>query len=60
VINTIGGVRCYVATPETEYPKDKILLFLTDVFGVDRVNSQVRIFSSSSNSPNENDLALGG
>jgi len=37
----IGGIRSYVATPTKDYPKDKVLLFLTDVFGVDLVNSQL-------------------
>ncbi|KAJ6605465.1 dienelactone hydrolase [Mycena vulgaris] len=30
----IGGVKCYVATPTVDYPKDKVVLFLTDVFGL--------------------------
>ncbi|KAI0077963.1 alpha/beta-hydrolase [Panus rudis PR-1116 ss-1] len=37
----IGGVRSYVATPSMDYPKDKVLLYLTDVFGVDLVNHQL-------------------
>ncbi|EKM50544.1 uncharacterized protein PHACADRAFT_104829 [Phanerochaete carnosa HHB-10118-sp] len=28
---TIGGVKCYVATPQGDYPKDKVVLFLTDL-----------------------------
>ncbi|TFK52010.1 alpha/beta-hydrolase [Heliocybe sulcata] len=32
-IETIGGVECYVATPSVDYPKSKVLLLLTDVFG---------------------------
>lgn len=39
----IGGVRCYVATPSVDYPKDKVVLFLTDVYGIDLVNSQARL-----------------
>ncbi|KAJ7185861.1 dienelactone hydrolase [Mycena filopes] len=31
---TIGGITCYVATPTVDYPKDKVVLFLTDVFGL--------------------------
>ncbi|THU91937.1 dienelactone hydrolase endo-1,3,1,4-beta-D-glucanase [Dendrothele bispora CBS 962.96] len=31
---TINGVKCYVATPEGDYDKTKVLLFLTDVFGM--------------------------
>ncbi|KAJ7837703.1 dienelactone hydrolase endo-1,3,1,4-beta-D-glucanase [Mycena leptocephala] len=30
----IGGVQCYIATPNVDYPKDKVVLFLTDVFGL--------------------------
>ncbi|TRM64789.1 dienelactone hydrolase [Schizophyllum amplum] len=40
-IEKINGVDCYVATPESDYPKDKVLLFLTDIFGVPLVNSQL-------------------
>ncbi|KZT25121.1 alpha/beta-hydrolase [Neolentinus lepideus HHB14362 ss-1] len=32
-IETIGGVESYVATPTVDYPKNKVILFLTDVFG---------------------------
>ena len=38
----IGGVRCYVATPTVDYPKDKAILYLTDIFGIDLPNHQVR------------------
>ncbi|KAJ6632109.1 chlorocatechol-degradation protein [Mycena sp. CBHHK59/15] len=31
---TIDGVECYIATPTTPYPKDKALIFLTDIFGL--------------------------
>lgn len=41
----IAGVNCYVATPTQDYPKDKVLLYLTDVFGVQLVNHQARIAS---------------
>ncbi|KAJ7114103.1 hypothetical protein C8R44DRAFT_796298 [Mycena epipterygia] len=37
----IDGVKCYVATPTVDYPKDKVLLFLTDVFGLPLVNNQL-------------------
>ncbi|KAI0077962.1 alpha/beta-hydrolase [Panus rudis PR-1116 ss-1] len=37
----IGGVRCYVATPTIDYPKDKVLLYLVDIFGVDLINAQL-------------------
>jgi len=35
----IGGYDCYVATPSGEYPKDKVVLFLTDVFGLKLTNN---------------------
>ncbi|KAG6328753.1 hypothetical protein ID866_10335 [Astraeus odoratus] len=41
-IEFIGGVRCYVGTPSEEYAKDKAILFLSDVFGIDLINAQVR------------------
>jgi len=37
----IGGVDCYVATPSSDYPKDKVILFLTDVFGLSLVNNKL-------------------
>ncbi|KAG6843012.1 hypothetical protein H0H93_002551, partial [Arthromyces matolae] len=37
---SVGGVNSYVATPTTEYPKDKVVLILTDVFGPQLINSQ--------------------
>ncbi|CDO69655.1 hypothetical protein BN946_scf184851.g43 [Trametes cinnabarina] len=30
----VGGVDSYVATPKGDYPKDKVVLFLSDVFGL--------------------------
>ncbi|KAG5634666.1 hypothetical protein H0H81_001210, partial [Sphagnurus paluster] len=39
----IGGVRCYVGTPSVDYPKDKVVLFLTDVFGPELVNAQLLV-----------------
>ncbi|KAJ6582983.1 dienelactone hydrolase endo-1,3,1,4-beta-D-glucanase [Mycena vulgaris] len=30
----LGGVECYIATPTVDYPKDKVVLLLTDVFGL--------------------------
>ncbi|KAJ7483300.1 dienelactone hydrolase endo-1,3,1,4-beta-D-glucanase [Mycena latifolia] len=42
-IETIGGVECYVATPTVDYPKDKVLLFLTDAFGLPLVNNQLLV-----------------
>ncbi|KAK7060048.1 dienelactone hydrolase endo-1,3,1,4-beta-D-glucanase [Favolaschia claudopus] len=40
-IETIGGVECYVATPTVDYPKDKVVLYLTDVFGLNLVNNKL-------------------
>jgi hypothetical protein len=40
----IGGVKSYVATPTGEYPKEKAILFLPDVFGLELINAQVRSF----------------
>ncbi|KAF8815636.1 dienelactone hydrolase endo-1,3,1,4-beta-D-glucanase [Phlegmacium glaucopus] len=36
-----GGVDSYVATPTGEYPKDKAILFLPDVFGPQLKNAQL-------------------
>ncbi|KAF9013564.1 alpha/beta-hydrolase [Hymenopellis radicata] len=33
-LEVIGGVECYTATPEGDYARDKVLLYLTDVFGM--------------------------
>ncbi|KAI9510172.1 alpha/beta-hydrolase [Russula earlei] len=35
----INGIKTYVATPTTDHPKDKAILFVTDVFGHDFVNN---------------------
>ncbi|KAJ7665978.1 Alpha/Beta hydrolase protein, partial [Mycena polygramma] len=40
-IETIGGVQCYVATPTTDYPKNKCILYVTDVFGIHLPNHQL-------------------
>ncbi|KIK05023.1 hypothetical protein K443DRAFT_4204 [Laccaria amethystina LaAM-08-1] len=37
----IGSVNSYVATPTIDYPKDKVVLLLTDVFGPQLVNAQL-------------------
>ena len=42
-IEKINGVDAYVATPTQDYPKDKVLLLLTDIFGVPLVNTQVSV-----------------
>ncbi|KAJ7634474.1 Alpha/Beta hydrolase protein [Roridomyces roridus] len=33
-VEHIGGIECYVAKPAQDHPKDKVVLFLTDVFGI--------------------------
>lgn len=40
---TIGGIQCYVATPQGGYAKDKVVLFMTDVLGFKLINNRVRI-----------------
>ncbi|KAG5647161.1 hypothetical protein DXG03_001116 [Asterophora parasitica] len=37
----IGGVNSYVATPTVDYRKDKVVLFLTDVFGAQLPNARL-------------------
>ncbi|KAI0703746.1 alpha/beta-hydrolase [Cytidiella melzeri] len=37
----IGGVDCYVATPTGDYPKEKVVLFLTDIFGIPLINNRL-------------------
>ncbi|KAG6330056.1 hypothetical protein ID866_9034 [Astraeus odoratus] len=39
----IGGVRCYVGTPSGEYAKEKAILFLPDIFGIDLINAQLLV-----------------
>ncbi|KAG2362170.1 Alpha/Beta hydrolase protein [Suillus spraguei] len=40
-LETIAGVACYVATPTVDYHKDKVILFLPDVFGIELINAQL-------------------
>jgi hypothetical protein len=42
-IEIIGGVKCYVGTPTIDYPKDKVVLFLLDAFGLGLINNKVSI-----------------
>ncbi|KAI0642093.1 alpha/beta-hydrolase [Trametes meyenii] len=35
----VGGIDTYVATPSGDYPKDKVVLFLSDVFGLKLENN---------------------
>ncbi|KAG2354493.1 hypothetical protein BDR07DRAFT_1366006, partial [Suillus spraguei] len=40
-VEIFDGVACYVATPAIDYPKDKVILFLPDVFGIELINTQL-------------------
>ncbi|GBE86617.1 Protein AIM2 [Sparassis crispa] len=40
-IEQIGGIECYVATPSVDYAKDKVILFLTDAFGIPLINNRL-------------------
>jgi len=42
-IEMIGGVKCYVGTPTVDYSKDKVVLFLTDAFGIELINNQLLV-----------------
>jgi len=35
----ISGIKTYVATPKTDFPKDKAILYLPDVFGLELNNN---------------------
>ncbi|KAI9454364.1 chlorocatechol-degradation protein [Russula earlei] len=35
----INGIKTYVATPSTDYPKDKALLYVADIFGYELPNN---------------------
>jgi len=40
-VEVINGIKAYVATPTVPYPKDKAILFLPDVFGIELPNAQL-------------------
>jgi len=40
-VEKIGGVDCYVSVPTVDYPKDAVILLLTDVFGMTWINNQL-------------------
>ncbi|CDO69666.1 hypothetical protein BN946_scf184851.g54 [Trametes cinnabarina] len=42
-IEKIGGVECYVAVPSGDYAKDKVVLFLSDVFGIPLINNKLLV-----------------
>ncbi|KZV64009.1 alpha/beta-hydrolase [Peniophora sp. CONT] len=35
----IAGVKCYIATPSGDYDKSKVVIYLTDAFGIELVNN---------------------
>ncbi|KAI0031332.1 alpha/beta-hydrolase [Vararia minispora EC-137] len=39
----IGGIKTYVAKPKGDYPKDKAILFLTDIFGLELPNNPLLV-----------------
>ena len=43
-VEKVGEIDCYTATPTGDFPKDKVLLFLADGFGINLINSKVRLF----------------
>ncbi|KAH9174740.1 alpha/beta-hydrolase [Lactarius sanguifluus] len=43
IYEEINGIKTYVATPKTDYPKDKAILFLTDAFGLELDNNPLLI-----------------
>ena len=43
----INGIKTYVATPKVDYPRDKAIIYLPDVFGLELPNSRVRCPPSS-------------
>ncbi|KAK7021929.1 hypothetical protein VNI00_017158 [Paramarasmius palmivorus] len=45
----IGGTDCYIATPDGDYPEDKVILFLSDVFGPQFANSQLLVSDFAAN-----------
>ncbi|KAF8836963.1 alpha/beta-hydrolase [Paxillus ammoniavirescens] len=40
-IELIDGVTCYIATPTVDYPRDKVVLFLPDIFGIELKNAKL-------------------
>ncbi|KAJ6558375.1 Alpha/Beta hydrolase protein [Mycena capillaripes] len=40
-LEKIGGIECYIATPTIPYPKERVLIFLTDIFGLALPNNRL-------------------
>ena len=51
IIEKIGGIETYVATPEGDYAKDKVVLIITDAFGLGLINNKVTIWIKSHKLP---------
>ncbi|PPR00785.1 hypothetical protein CVT24_000750 [Panaeolus cyanescens] len=45
----IAGIKVYVGTPTIDYPKDKVVLFLPDIFGVELINAQLLVDDFAAN-----------
>jgi len=39
----INGIKTYVATPKADYPKDKAIIYLPDVFGLELPNNRLLV-----------------
>jgi len=37
----INGIKTYVVTPKVDYPKDKVVLYLTDILGLEFPNNRL-------------------
>ncbi|KAH8926535.1 alpha/beta-hydrolase [Atractiella rhizophila] len=48
-IDNINGVKCYIGKPSVEYPKNKALLFLPDVFGLEFINNKLLVDAYAKN-----------
>ncbi|KAH8833224.1 dienelactone hydrolase endo-1,3,1,4-beta-D-glucanase [Flagelloscypha sp. PMI_526] len=48
-IEEINGVTTYIATPTVDYPKDKAVIVLTDVFGLPLTNNKLLADSFAAN-----------
>ncbi|KAF9013563.1 hypothetical protein BDZ89DRAFT_1077074 [Hymenopellis radicata] len=48
-LEVIGGVECYTATPEGDYAKDKVVLYLCDAMGLSLVNNKLLVDSFAQN-----------
>lgn len=42
-VEKVGEIECYTATPTGDFPKDKVLLFLANGFGINLTNSKLLV-----------------